>query len=379
MHSTSITMVFSSSIVNLAFLNTFFRHLFTLLIIRSYIPPVHGALAMIGSHLIEWLNKNSRVSFALKFVALSEMILVGFPRRPIILLSARIYLSDEQSSAISRWIALVPAQVKSTIYALWLNFSSTRRSFTYTGPARSTPIVENGVLTETLKSGRGGFILQLYGLPSINLHITHFFIIFLAIWRHLGTKYFDFTRLTVSWTPLWNTLLWQSLTISCDSQCWCGSAIGVFALVGMSAFFSLPWHLIIPSPSGYISNCFSLRLKVASFFMYTWADRIQYSSASRTSSTVNIPEYGSFEFNLSFTFRTNLITYAVTLSNLPNDPNASHSITTDVFIITASEAISSLTSRFISFRISGVTWSSLGDFGQSCWFLDNHKGPFLQR
>ena len=70
----------------------------------------------------------------------------------------------------------------------------------YSGPAKSTPVVENGGASLTRNSDNGGGAGEQYGLPSNLRHTAHRCIMLLT--RLLPCTFQYLTSVRVSYTPL---------------------------------------------------------------------------------------------------------------------------------------------------------------------------------
>ena len=77
-----ITVVISSKL-SLESFKAFFKHLIVLCIQFSKSPPHHGALAKLKCHEILLVEENDLISFDLKVLALSEIIMAGVTLRAI--------------------------------------------------------------------------------------------------------------------------------------------------------------------------------------------------------------------------------------------------------------------------------------------------------
>ena len=107
----------------------------------------------------------------LKVLALSDMITVGNPLRPVKRLNANKKEVADNSLVSSKWIALVEAQVNRQIYDL---HSLPSMPCTYNGPAKSMPVLVNGGASLTLSAGKSGTIGEGKTFPSYRLQTTHF-------------------------------------------------------------------------------------------------------------------------------------------------------------------------------------------------------------
>ena len=92
----------------------------------------------------------------------------------------------------------------------------TPKVLTCNGPAKSTAVCENGLLSCTRNLGKGGGRGAVKGLPSNLLHRTHRAIIDFTVFLLFIIQYLDRISVRVSFTPLWNTLLWAGIL---DYQC----------------------------------------------------------------------------------------------------------------------------------------------------------------
>ena len=129
MYSTSHKTVVKVSTVGLLFFNIAYRHLFTVLIRLSQQPPIHGLRGGLNCYLIWCLFKYvvtllclrfliaSLISFTapMKFVPLSDCIMLTCPLRATNLRNYRIKEWVGRSPEISIWIALVLRHVKMTV------------------------------------------------------------------------------------------------------------------------------------------------------------------------------------------------------------------------------------------------------------------------
>ena len=108
--SISVITVVISSKLSLESFKAFFKHLFVLRINLSKSPP-HGALAKLKCHEIPLVEENYLISFDLKVLVLSEIIMAGVPLRAI---NRFIQLKNEAVSRLlhsSRCIILREVQV----------------------------------------------------------------------------------------------------------------------------------------------------------------------------------------------------------------------------------------------------------------------------
>ena len=181
--STSEIDVKSSSYVSFALPILFFRQFFVDWIIRSKTPPCQGAAfsklkdqstltRMKCCFTSGWVNTFTIVLAAdLNVLALSDIILMGNPRRAVNLLKQRIKVGAVRSGTSSRCMARTIQQVKRQIQTFlpWL---------IYNGPAKSTPVQQNGGASLTLHGGSGGGGGGLKGFAVNQQHIVHLYSIF---------------------------------------------------------------------------------------------------------------------------------------------------------------------------------------------------------
>ena len=105
---------------------------------------------------------------------LSDTISAGVPSLAVNLCKQRRDAAADKSSTNSsvqlKCMALVMQHENSTIYTFSI---SPFLLFTYKGPAKSTPTLENGGASLTLNSGNAAVGGELYGFPFSFLQVTH--------------------------------------------------------------------------------------------------------------------------------------------------------------------------------------------------------------
>ena len=98
-------------------------------------------------------------------------MICGRPRVDINLIMEFLNEWEVKSGTSSKDNALVDAQVNNAMYDLWLILAPL--SFTYNGPAKSTPVLVNGGHSDNLTNGNGGVGGGLNGLAVIFLQVKY--------------------------------------------------------------------------------------------------------------------------------------------------------------------------------------------------------------
>ena len=156
----------------------FLKHLLVDLTILSNTPPHQGALGKLNNHFTLILDKycltlsslaitSITLAAALKVLPLSETKRWGSPLLAQNLLRLQMNVSVDISGTMSMLTALVTQQVYKQIHLV------RPCVLMYSGPAKSTPVVENGGASLTRNSGNGGGAGEQYGLPSNLRHTAH--------------------------------------------------------------------------------------------------------------------------------------------------------------------------------------------------------------
>ena len=91
--------------------------------------------------------------------------------------------------------------------------------FTYKGPAKSTPTLQNGRASLTLNSCNAVVGGELYGFPFRFLQVSHSFNTLFTSCLPFGTQYFERNWANVALTPLWCTPSWLSRIVILVKWC----------------------------------------------------------------------------------------------------------------------------------------------------------------
>ena len=156
-------------------------------------------------------------------------------------------------------------------------------------------------LTRAFTSGGGSGIA--YGFPDVFLHVTHFLMIVLILWRADGIQYFWRMAVSVALTPPCSCATWAFLMTSVVMVCREGRSYGNFANSERGALWMRPPHLSSPSWSINSLNCLTndkrrrlldVRLLISSpnVVCWTWWThwRLDCASSDTVSGPVSLDE-----------------------------------------------------------------------------------------
>ena len=116
----------------------------------------------------------------------------------------------------------------------------------YSGPTKSTPVLENEVASLTQSRGNGGGAGERCGLPLYLLHNTHWCTTLLTRFLPFTIQYLVLISVRVSFTPLCRTFSWACLVISTARWVCLLRKIGWLVAYCRSLLVSLLPHLKIP-------------------------------------------------------------------------------------------------------------------------------------
>ena len=216
--------------------------------------------------------------------ALSGYIVRGVPLLLMKRLNPNTNDSSDKSGISSRWTALTHAHVNKQMYIFFCESSS----FTYSGPAKSIPVVTNGIAPLTLSFGNGGGFGLANGRPNTFWHFTQHRKTRFTHCLMAGIQYFWRILVIVCSVPAWSTRECASCTIKSVNGWYFGSKIGYFAESSNAELWILPSQRMIPALSQKRRSCLAsaesflvCRLRMSSRKFCAWMSVIHISSALR--------------------------------------------------------------------------------------------------
>ena len=245
--STSTSRVCSWSRVTLECLIIFRIHLLVDFTNLSNAPPHYGAFSSLNLHCTPWLARyfctavslntvSMNLVAALKVFSLSDRNIRGKLLLPANRLTQRMKESIVKLVTVSRCTARLTRQVKRQIYTLfdWVS----EKVWTWSGPAKSTPVYENGGSSLTRNIGIGGGFGTLKCPPSNLLQRVQWWMRLLTRLLPLQIQNFLLVSVNVSLVPSCPTRWWAFLTINAVREWSLGRNTGCLAEYDIAALVS---------------------------------------------------------------------------------------------------------------------------------------------